>query len=211
MYPTPSAYPTYPSYPAPPSAPAATDPLGVERLVPGAVAGLNSARAWQKALGAARRRSRPRYVGDYGGYQGGYDRYGQYRRSYSRRSHAQVGVGASTRVVDRLAGAVKASVVWGAVVSTGMNLWAWSERRITGAQAGANVVGDVMSAAVGGAAGAVASAAGTALLGGMLGTGLLMWLTAAGLGIGGYMLADAWLRQTRLFQDVQAGVHRLLS
>ncbi|MEB3330307.1 MAG: hypothetical protein VKQ33_13860 [Candidatus Sericytochromatia bacterium] len=208
MYATP---PTYPTYPTPTGQPAAAEGLAAERLVPGAVAGLNSARAWQKALSAAKRRSRPRYVGDPGGYQGAYDRYGHYRRSYSSRSHAQVGVGAGTRVVERLAGAVKASVIWGAVISTGLNLWAWGERRITGAQAGANVVGDVMSAAVGGAAGAVASAAGTGMLGGMLGTGLLMWLTAAGLGIGGYVLADAWLRQTRIFQDVQAGVLRMLS
>ncbi|MEB3223954.1 MAG: hypothetical protein VKS61_17910 [Candidatus Sericytochromatia bacterium] len=214
MYTMPSTYPVMPAQPplAGPSGPAvAPAAVGPTQLLAGAAAGLQSARAWQKSLSASRRSSRPRYQGDYGGSYGGYDRQGHYRQGYSRRSNAQVGVGAGTRVVDRLANAVRSSVVWGAVISTGLNLWALSERRITGAQASANVVGDVMGAAVGGAAGAVASAAGTALLGGMLGTGLMMWLTAAGLGIAGYVLADAWLRQTRFFNDVQAGVLRMFS
>ncbi|MEB3198384.1 MAG: hypothetical protein VKP62_14385 [Candidatus Sericytochromatia bacterium] len=180
------------------------------QLVPGTVAGLQSGRAWQKALSAARRRSRPRYAGDYGGYGGSYDRYGQFRSSYSRRGGAEVGMGASSRVLGRLGNAIRSSALWGTGLSLGLNLWALAERRITGAQAGVNVVGDAMASVVGGTTGALASAAGTAMLGGLLGTGLPMVLAAAALGIGGYLLGDAWLRQTRFFQDVQLAVWRML-
>jgi hypothetical protein len=173
----------YPSSPPPTSQ---SDVSAFAQLAPGVVAGLKSKRAWQKALGSARRSSRPRYPGDYGGYDGYYGSGGRtYRSNYSQRGHAKVATGTGSRFLGHLGKAVKSAVLWGAGISVFLNVLAVSERRLSGAQASANVVGDVMSAAVGGAAGAAASALGTAVLGGALGTGMGLTVAAAACGIGG--------------------------
>jgi hypothetical protein len=105
--------------------------------------------------------------------------------------------------------AVKSSVIWGSVLSVGMNAYKVFNKTETGAQAGANVSGDVVSSAVGGAAGALVSYAGGGMLAAMGMSGLALSLSGIGLGIVGFFIADQLLRKTTMFQGFQSSVYKL--
>ena len=106
--------------------------------------------------------------------------------------------------------AVKSSVIFNGILSLAMNGYKVFTKQQTVADGGANVTGDVASAAVGGAAGAVASAAGTALLGSLGLAGLPLTLLTVGLGVGGYLVADTMFRKTNFFQTMTSSVRNAL-
>ncbi len=205
-------YPAYPGYPTTPPGQQSGLAAMVRPVVTGAIAGL-------RAIGGVAfktvRRTRSRnsyYSGAPRGYGSSYATRGY--RSASRsgtRSRGGAKVGMSGNFTSRMWGAVKSSVVIGSIISVVMNGYDMAKNRITFAQAGSNVVGDVMSSAVGGLGGAVASSMGTAMLAGIVGTGFGATLVSLGLGIGGYMLTDYLFRKTNFFQKVTTKVHEVLA
>ena len=93
-------------------------------------------------------------------------------------------------------------------ISLATNAYQVFKGQETVADAGKNVSGDLVSAGVGGAAGAVASAIATPMLAAALGpASLLVTLGGIGAGIGGYMIADHFLRKTSFFQSLTTKVH----
>lgn len=154
----------------------------------------------------------------------GVNRYGQSTRSVSRsrsyssrsynsrsysRSSGGARVGSSRLASFGLGAAIKSSVIFGGLTSLAINGYSWFNKRETGAQAGANVTGDLMSSAVGGAAGAVTSYVGAGMLASMGMGGGLLTIAGLGLGIAGYFVADKLLRQTNLFKSIQSGAYQL--
>lgn len=137
------------------------------------------------------------------GYRNGYRSYET--RSSSRGRVSYRGQGDPFGMVA----AIKSSVIIGGVISVATNAWELYNKRETGAQAGANVAGDLVSAAVGGAGGAVVSTVGCGMLAAMGMSGGLLSIAGIGLGIGGYFLADTFLRNTTLFKSFQSGVYKL--
>lgn len=157
--------------------------------MPGAVAGAKAA----KGMGLAK------------------ESFAKAARSRSPRVKANAGSAGRGLAFGGIMSAVKSSVLFNGLISLGLNGYKVYKKEQGVADAGANVTGDIASAAVGGAAGAVASAAGTALLAGVIGTGFPLTLVGLGLGIGGYMLADTFFRKTALFQNIKTGVKNMLS
>lgn len=157
--------------------------------MPGAVAGAKAA----KGMGLAK------------------ESFAKAARSRSPRIKANAGSAGRGLAFGGIMSAVKSSVLFNGLISLGLNGYKVYKKEQGVADAGANVTGDIASAAVGGAAGAVASAAGTALLAGVIGTGFPLTLVGLGLGIGGYMLADTFFRKTALFQNIKTGVKNMLS
>lgn len=212
QYPTTPGYGQYPPYQGYPTTPAPA-PSGLAALarpvITGAFAGL-------RAIGGLAyktvRRTRPRnsyYSGAPRGYGSSY--YTGSRSRVSTRTTGGAKVGMRGDFGARMWGAVKSSVIVGAIISVATNGYDLMKSRITFAQAGSNVVGDVMGSAVGGLGGAVATSAGTAMLAGVVGTGFGATLLSIGLGIGGFMLADYLFRQTSFFKNVTAKVHEVLA
>jgi hypothetical protein len=157
--------------------------------MPGAVAGAKAA----KGMGLAK------------------ESFAKAARSRSPRIKANAGSAGRGLAFGGIMSAVKSSVLFNGLISLGLNGYKVYKKEQGVADAGANVTGDIASAAVGGAAGAAASAAGTALLAGVIGTGFPLTLVGLGLGIGGYMLADTFFRKTALFQNIKTGVKNMLS
>jgi hypothetical protein len=143
----------------------------------------------------------------YGGYRDNGYRNGY--RSYSSRGRGGSRVGTRGPSPFGLWAAVKSSVIFGSIISVATNGWELYNKRESGAQAGANVAGDVVSSAVGGAGGAVASYIGCGILETMGAGGGLLTIAGLGLGIGGYFLADTLLRNTNIFKSFQSGVYKL--
>jgi hypothetical protein len=173
-------------------------------LVPGAVAGYKAKEGIVGGLRQARTIRNARYrARAYGG------RYGSSSRSYKGKS--AVGSG-SSKMFGGLGAAVKSSIIWGGVVSLATNGYKVFKREQNIADAGKNVSGDLVSAGVGGAAGAAASAIATPMLAAALGpASFLVTLGGIGAGIGGYMIADHFLRKTALFQNLTTKVHDVLA
>lgn len=172
-------------------------------LAPGAVAGYHAKEGIVDGLRRARTIRNARYRSKaYGG------RYGS-TRSYKGKS--AVGSGSGT-MFSGLGKAIKSSVLWGGAVSLALNGYKVFKKEETFADAGKNVTGDVASAAVGGTAGAVASAIATPMLASAFGpASFLVTLGGIGVGIGGYMLADHFLRKTAFFQNVTTKAHDLVA
>ena len=108
-------------------------------------------------------------------------------------------------------GAVKSSLVVGAVMSLVVNGVMLSRGQENFALATTNVASDVVASGVGGIAGAGATMAGAAILGGFMAPGLLLTVGAGLCGLGGILLADALLRQSQTFQNVQAKIYGMFS
>jgi hypothetical protein len=179
--------------------------------------GLESVRAKLKITKYGQRSAVGRSSARSSSYRGG-NSYGNYRdngyrngyRSYETRgsSRGRVGYRGQGDPFGMVA-AIKSSVIIGGVISVATNAWELYNKRETGAQAGANVAGDLVSAAVGGAGGAVVSTVGCGMLAAMGMSGGLLSIAGIGLGIGGYFLADTFLRNTSLFKGFQSGVYKL--
>jgi hypothetical protein len=159
-----------------------------------------------------------------GGGRGGYNNYGGGRGGYNsnsrgwgnNNSYRSMGGNGGPRVGQSgftpafgVWAAVKSSVIWGTVLSAGINGYQYFNKQETGAQAGANVSGDVVSSVVGGAAGALVSYAGGGMLAAMGMSGIALSLTGIGLGIAGFFVADQLLRKTPMFQSFQSGVYKM--
>jgi hypothetical protein len=157
--------------------------------LPGAVAGTKAA----KGIGLAK------------------EAFAKASRSRSMRTKASAGSAGRSAAFGGIMSAVKSSVLFNGLISLGLNGYKVFKKEQGVADAGANVTGDVAAAAVGGAAGAAASAAGTALLAGVIGTGFPLTLVGLGLGIGGYMVADHFFRNTAFFNTMKTGVKNMLS
>jgi hypothetical protein len=172
--------------------------------VPGAVAGYQAKEGIVDGLRRARTIRNARYRSRaYGG------RYGSSSRSYKGKS--AVGSGSGT-MFSGITKAVKSSVLWGGLISLGLNGYKVFKKEQTVATAGANVTGDLASAAVGGAAGAVASAVATPMLAAAFGpASLLVTLGGIGVGIAGYFVADKFLRNTSFFQNLTTKAHDLVA
>jgi hypothetical protein len=170
--------------------------------VPGAIAGYQAKEGIVNGMRKARTIRNAHYRSKaYGG------RYGSSNRSYKGKS--SVGSG-STTMFGGITKAVKSSILWGGAISLGLNAYKVFKKEQTVADATANVSGDLASAAVGGAAGATASAIATPILAGMFGpASFLVTLGGIGIGIGGYMLADHFLRQTSFFQNLTGKAREL--
>jgi hypothetical protein len=108
-------------------------------------------------------------------------------------------------------GAVKSSLVVGAVMSLVVNGVMLSRGQENFALATTNVASDVVASGVGGMAGAGATMAGAAILGGFMAPGLLLTVGAGLCGLGGILLADTLLRQSQTFQNVQAKIYGMFS
>jgi hypothetical protein len=227
--PTPT-YPTVPTYPTYPTTPGVN--IGVptdtytgvsgsnmaEALAVGGVAGYKAPRGLQGVRSELKITKTGAKSAAGRGYSSRGNRYGSYRddgyrngyRSYSSNSRSR---GGRSRVGSAqpfgLWAAVKSSVIIGSLVSVATNGWELYNKRETGAQAGANVAGDVVSSAVGGAGGAIVSYMGCGMLEMMGAGGGLLTIAGIGLGIGGYFLADTLLRNTNLFKSFQSGVYKL--
>ncbi|MEB3196423.1 MAG: hypothetical protein VKP62_04395 [Candidatus Sericytochromatia bacterium] len=132
-------------------------------------------------------------------------------RSKSASTAARAGQAGRSAMFGSVLGAVKSSALVNGVLTLAVNGYLLATGKLTLPDAGANVSGDMMSAVVGGAAGGAASALGTFALAGLLGTGLPLTLVGMGLGIAGYLVADTFLRQTKLYQDVKSSVRQLLA
>lgn len=169
--------------------------------VPGAVAGYQAKEGLVNGMRKARTIRNGQYrTKAYGG------RYGS-SRSYKGKS--AIGAGGNS-IFGGIAKAVKSSILWGGAISLGLNAYKVIKKEQTIADATANVSGDLASAAVGGAAGATASAIATPILAGIFGpASFLVTLGGIGIGIGGYMLADHFLRQTSFFQNVTGKAREL--
>lgn len=207
--PTYPGYPTTPGYPGYPTGPAPASNGLLGTLVTGAFAGL-------RAIGGVaykvtrRTRSRNSYnSGSPRGWGSSYSTRGV--RSSGRRTTGGAKVGMKGDFGARMVGAVRSSVIVGTILSVVTNGWDLIQKRQTFAQAGSNVVGDVMSSAVGGLGGAVASSVGTAMLAGIVGTGFGATIAAVGLGIAGYAITDYFFRKTSFFQNVTAKTHQILA
>lgn len=132
-------------------------------------------------------------------------------KSRSATAAAKASSAGRSALFGSVMGAIRSSVIINGVLSLGINGYKLFRNQTTMADAGANVTGDMMSAVVGGAAGGLASAAGTFALAGVLGTGLPLTLVGMGLGVAGYLVADQFLRGTKIFQDVTGAVRRALA
>ncbi|MDB5097824.1 MAG: hypothetical protein JWM80_2245 [Cyanobacteria bacterium RYN_339] len=229
VYTAPSPTPTAPGYPTTPGVNIGvpTDTYTglsgtnmVEALGVGGIAGYKAPRGLQgvrselKITKTGARSAAGRSYGrgnSYGGYRDNGYRNGY--RSYNSRSYNGRSNGGRSRVGSAqpfgLWAAVKSSVIIGSLISVATNGWELYNKRETGAQAGANVAGDVASSAVGGAGGAVASYIGCGLLETFGAGGGLLTIAGIGLGIGGYFLADKLLRNTTIFKSFQSGVYKL--
>jgi hypothetical protein len=108
-------------------------------------------------------------------------------------------------------GAVKSSVVVGAVMSLVVNAVMLNRGQENFAMATTNVTGDVIASGIGGMAGAGATMLGASILGGFMAPGLLLTVGAGLCGIGGILLADTMLRQSQIFQTLQAKVYGLFA
>lgn len=116
---------------------------------------------------------------------------------------------AGQSITANLLGAVRNSVLFGALISIGLNGYGVAKGELKVAEAGANVVGDTATAAVGGAAGCAASMLGTWALIGPLGSGLALNMIGIGLGIGGYLAAEHFFRQSDLYATIREKAHAL--
>ena len=132
-------------------------------------------------------------------------------RSKSATTAARASSAGRSALFGSVMGAIRSSVIVNGVLTLAINGFKVATGKMSLADAGANVSGDMMSAVVGGAAGGAASAVGTFALAGILGTGFPLTLAGIGLGIAGYMLADTFLRQTKLYNDVKTSVRNLLA
>jgi YD repeat-containing protein len=139
-----------------------------------------------------------------------YDQYGQRIASRSRSGQARVGSSSRQPAAFGIWSAVKSSIIIGSVVSAVTNGYALLKGQVTGAQAGTNFAGDVVSSAVGGTAAAVASWAGCGMLASFGMAGGLLTVAGIGLGIAGYFVADKLLRETTQFKSFQSGVYSML-
>ena len=108
-------------------------------------------------------------------------------------------------------GALKCSLVVGGLMSLVVNAIGLSNGQENFAMATSNVTGDVIASGIGGAVGAGAAMAGSAILAGFMAPGLLLTVCAGACGIAGIMLADAVLRQSQTFQDIQFKTYSLFS
>lgn len=133
------------------------------------------------------------------------------KKSKSAATAARAGEAGRSAMFGSILSAVKSSVIVNGVISLALNGWKVYNKEETLGQAGGNVTGDLMSAVVGGAAGGVCSALGTFALAGVLGTGLPLTLAGIGLGIVGYMVADGWLKKTKIYNDVKTKVATMLA
>jgi hypothetical protein len=79
------------------------------------------------------------------------------------------------------------------------------------ADGGANVAGDLVSAAVGGTAAGLASGLATVMLAGVLGTGFVMMLTSTIVGAAAFFVVDQLLRDTAIYNNLKATVHTALA
>lgn len=134
------------------------------------------------------------------------------RRRGGRVRAAGRGVSASEGLVGGalkgVLGAAKSSAVIGGAVSVGIHGYKVMQGQESVAEGGANVVGDLVAAAGGGAIGAAASAIGTAAFGL---SGIPLALVGLGLGMAGYILGEAYMRRTPLFQKVTQSTFAALS
>jgi hypothetical protein len=132
--------------------------------------------------------------------------------SRSMRTKANASANARGATFAGIKSAVKSSVLVGGLLSLATNGWQVYKKQEDVATAGANVSGDLVSSAVSGAAGAAVSSIGTMALTAVgLTAGLPLTLAGIALGIGGYMIADKFLRATPIFQKLTSGVHDLLA
>jgi hypothetical protein len=132
-------------------------------------------------------------------------------RSKSATTAARAGQAGRSALFGSVMGAIKSSVIVNGLLTVAVNGYKLATGKATLADAGSAVSGDMMSAVVGGAAGGAASAMGTFALAGILGTGLPLTLVGMGLGIAGYLVADSFLRQTKLYNDVKTSVRNMLA
>ena len=232
--PVPGQQPQYPYNPAAPGQPAALTPdmMSLSQLAnpvgAGGMAGYKAPRGLEQvrtrlainkfgqrvyrganSYGGGRSYSRGYGGGGYGNnYGGGYGSRSYGSRSYGSRynsRYSQSGYSAPFGVWA----AVKSSVIWGGIISLAINGYQYMNKQETGATAGANVAGDLVSSAVGGAAGALASWAGAGALAAMGLTGFALSAGGILIGIGGFMAADYVLRQTDIFKSLQRGAYQL--
>ncbi|MEB3195965.1 MAG: hypothetical protein VKP62_02070 [Candidatus Sericytochromatia bacterium] len=106
--------------------------------------------------------------------------------------------------------------VKGALWFTGLFSLAWNAGtvlfgRTSVPDAGANVAGDLVSNVVGGAAGATASTLGTLVLGAILGPGPVLTVSAAGLGLVMFFVADALVKRSGFYKQTKVQVRQMLS
>ena len=134
----------------------------------------------------------------------GFASVGYSARRYASRSYSRVGNGL---MGTQLGAALKSSLIAGAVVSTLVNGYRLMNNQQTFSVSITNIASDVVAAGVAGMAGSLAATAAGALLGGMLGPGLLLTLGTAAAGLGGIILADNMLRQSQMFQNFQQGFY----
>lgn len=132
-------------------------------------------------------------------------------RSKSATTAARASTAGRSALFGSVMGAIKSSVIVNGVLTLAINGFKVATGKMSLADAGANVSGDLMSAVVGGAVGGAASAAGTFALAGILGTGFPLTLVGMGLGIAGYLVADSFLRNTKIYNDVKTSVRNLLA
>jgi hypothetical protein len=199
--PTYGTVPAYPGYPAPTNA--GLGLLGsAASWLGGAIAGLKAGGSWRRATTAVRRSRAASYSTR--APRG-------YGSRYTTRSTGRARVGMTGKVGGQFMSAVKTSVIWGSLISIGVNTWGVMKNQQTFAQAGSNITGDVMSSVVGGVGGAAASALGTAIFGGMLGSGLMLSVASIGFGIAGFMIADGIFRNTNFFKTVTGKVQAMLT
>lgn len=134
-------------------------------------------------------------LGGAGGMNVGYNS----MRSYSYRGASSFGDGT-------FAGAMKTSLIVGAAMSVGINLWRLANNQENFQMAATNVTGDLVATGVCGAVGAGATMLASAVLGGMLGGGLLLTLCTGAAGLAGMLLADNMLRQSQWFNRLEYNV-----
>lgn len=107
--------------------------------------------------------------------------------------------------------AVKMSLLFkgvASIVTNGIKLYKHQE---TVADAGTNVVGDLMSSVVAGSAAGLAGGLGAMLLGGALGTGLMLTVVTSLIGAAAFFVADNLLRETSFYNNIKASVHTALN
>ena len=171
-------------------------------FVPGAVAGHVAKQGMRSGMRIAKSGSRARARAR--GYGGRYSSKSPTRRTTASRS--------TNSMFSGVVSAIKYSTLVGGIMSIFTNGGKLMRGEQDMKQTATNVAGDVTVAAAGGAAGAVASAVGTPILASMFGPmSMFVTLGGIGLGIGGYMLAENWIRKTPFFQKVTGSVQAMFA
>jgi hypothetical protein len=119
--------------------------------------------------------------------------------------------GLGNQLMSGMWSALKTAMLFKGLSSLVLNGLKVYRQQETLADGGANVAGDLVSAAVGGTVAGLASGLTTVLFAGLLGTGFIMMLTSTVVGAAAFFVADQLLRDTMVYNNLKASVHTALA